>query len=166
MDDILFNRRKRMLTLLGARNKPSSVFKVVAEEFKVPVDVIRKDYQRMKKWTHAITQEEQATAIALECMEFGVRQAVDLLLSIQPEKPGEQLTIKQGFLKVAAINAYTKAIVEENHFKQTLGVISRKPEEIITRDVKDLEALIQFSREAKDSGEAEQAVEQEADDEQ
>ncbi len=163
MDDVLFNRRKRMLTLLGARNKPSAVFKVIAEEFKIPISVVRSDYYRMKKWTHTVTQEEQATAIALECMDFGVRQAVDLLLSIQPEEPGGRLSIKQGFLKVAAINAYTRAVVEENHFKQTLGVISRRPEEIITREVKDLEALIQFSREAKDS--EVQAVEQLTDDE-
>ena len=131
MKDALFNQRKRMLTLLGARNKPSAVFKVVAEEFKVPVDNVRRDYYRMKKWTHAVTQEAQATAIALECMDFGVRQAVDLLLSIQPEAPGRQLSIKQGFLKVAAINAYTKAVVEENHFKQTLGILTRKPEVVV-----------------------------------
>jgi hypothetical protein len=64
-------------------------------------------------------------------MDFGVRQAVDLLLSIQPEAPGGQLSIKQGFLKVAAINAYTKAVVEENHFKQTLGILTRKPEVVV-----------------------------------
>lgn len=131
MDDGLFNRRKYMLALLGARHKLSYVFKAVAEKFDVPVDCVRRDYYRMDKWIHAVMQEEQATAIALECMDFGVRQAVDLVLSIQPEVPGGQLSVKQGFLKVAALNAYTRAVVEENHFKQTLGILTRRPEVVV-----------------------------------
>lgn len=149
MDDALFNRRKRMLTLLAARNKPSYVFKAVAEEFKVPIATVRRDYYNMivvrKKqkdgtikecpgWLHIVQQQEIAAAIAQENMDIGVRIATETLLNIQPLRPGAQLTLKQQFLKLQALNVYIRANVEDYKFKQSIGQITRKPEEVINHD--------------------------------
>jgi hypothetical protein len=123
-----------MLTLLAARNKPSAVFKAVADEFKVPIETVRRDYYNMTDWLHVVEQEEQAAAIAVEGMDIGVRIATDLLLGIQPTRPGAQLTIKQSFLKIQALHVYIKANVEDLKFKQSIGQITRKPEEIISHD--------------------------------
>jgi hypothetical protein len=149
VNDALFNRRKRMMTLLAARNKPSYVFKAVAEEFNVPVGTVRRDYYNMnvirKKrkdgtieekagWIHAVQQEEQATAIAVENFDIGVRIATETLLTIQPLRPGAQLTLKQQFLKIQALQVYIRANVEDYKFKQSIGQITRKPEEVINHD--------------------------------
>ena len=134
MRDDLFNRRKRMLTLLAARNKPNVVFTAVAEEFKVPRETVRSDYKNMKNWLHVVEQEEKATPIAFEGMDIGVRQATDLLLSIQPFRQGAQLTVKQCFIKIGALTVYLKAVIEDTKFKQSIGLITRKPQEIVTFD--------------------------------
>ncbi len=134
MRDELFNRRKYMLTLLAARNKPSYVFKAVAEKFKCEVEAVRHDYYHMDEWLHVVEQEDQATAIAIEGLDIAVRTATELLLGIEPSRPGAQLTLKQSFLKIQALHVYIKANVEDFKFKQSIGQITRKPEEIISHD--------------------------------
>jgi hypothetical protein len=132
--DELFNRRKRMLFLLAARNKPSIVFKAVADEFKCSVAAVRRDYYSMKEWIHDFEQEVHLTAIALEGMDFAVREAVNLLVGIKPIRADGQLTMKQIFAKVGALTVYVRAVSEDIKFKQSIGLINRKPEEIVTYD--------------------------------
>ncbi len=134
MQDELFNRRKRMLFLLATRNRPSIVFKVVAEEFKCSVAAVRKDYYNMKEWIHDFEQEVYLTAIALEGLDFAVREALNLLVSIKPIRADGQLTMKQMFAKVGALTIYVRAVSEDIKFKQSIGLIKRKPDEIVTYD--------------------------------
>ncbi len=134
MKDELFERRKYMMSLMAGRNKPTAIARAVADRFHIPYETARREIYNAKKWVHLVQQEELASAIIAEGMDFAVRQAYDIYLSIQPVRPNVPLTAKQQFLRIQALHAYIKANVEDYKFRQSIGQITRKPEEVINHE--------------------------------
>jgi hypothetical protein len=135
VNDRLFERRKYMLSLSAGRNKPQAICRAVASRFDIPYETARRDYYNMKNWVHEVQQDSLAVTVISEGMDFAVRQAYDIYLSIQPVREGAGFTPKQQFLRLQALHAYIKATVEDYKFRQSIGQITRKPEEIISHEV-------------------------------
>jgi predicted nucleic acid-binding protein len=125
LKDVLFRRRLRMARLLAMNTSLNVVVETLSKEFNVTTKAIYKDHVNMDVWSHAIEQDKQLTAILRARLGLLSREALTLAM----ENKG-QLTVKDKFVKIGAINTALKVTDREIQYAQELGLIERKPLEI------------------------------------
>lgn len=131
LDDVLFRRRQRMLRLLAVGNSLKVVVETISSEFNVPKKTVYSDHSRMNEWVHDLQQDKQLSSLVRERLDLLNRELLSLMLEI--DATGEKkASIKERFLKVNAAIAALKVVQEQIKLGQNLGLIERKPEEVIT----------------------------------
>ncbi len=124
----LYKRRRRMLVLLGLGNSKQAVVETLAKEEGCSEAAIYADYERMSTWVHAIEEDENLSSLLRARLEYVNREAVELLQSIKTDSSG----IKEKFVKIGALNTVLKVTQEQIKLGQELGLIERKPVEVVT----------------------------------
>ena len=85
----------------------------------------------MNEWVHVLQQDKQLCSLVRERLDLLNRELLGMMLEI--ESVGEKkASVKERFLKVNAAIAALKVVQEQIKLGQNLGLIERKPEEVIT----------------------------------
>lgn len=120
-----------MVRLIAVGNSLSAVVQTLASEFKCSERAIYKDYEQMATWAHAIEQDKQLTTILRARLDYLNREAMGLL---SDGGDGRQLSVKEKFVKIGALNTALKITIEQIKLGQELGLIERKPEVIEVKE--------------------------------
>lgn len=134
----MFNRRRRMLTLLALGNSLKAIVDALSEEFHCSKQTIYRDYERMSTWIHAIQQDEKLSAMVYSRLEYLNREAIDLMQGIE----NKSATARDKFIKIGAMNTCLKITAEQIKLGQELGIIERKPVEVITNALSSMPFVI------------------------
>lgn len=127
----MFKRRQRMVRLIAVGNSLSAVVQTLASEFKCSQKAIYKDYEKMDTWAHSIEQDKQLTTVLRARLDYLNREALGLLSDCGD---GRQLSVKEKFVKIGALNTALKITIEQIKLGQELGFIERKPEVIEVKE--------------------------------
>lgn len=131
LKDELFRRRQRMLRLLAIGNGLKVVVETISKEFDIPKKTVYSDYYNMADWAHVLQQDKQLSSLVRERLDLLNRELLSLMLEIDATGD-KKASVKERFLKVNAAIAALKVIQEQIKLGQNLGLIERKPEEVIT----------------------------------
>ncbi len=138
-DRRLYERRLRTLQLLAIYNSIKTAVTIVAQEFHCSEWAVYKDISRMEKWVGSLRQDRAIAEKLQSRMEFYSGEANMLVLN---DKPGDQLSVRDKFVKIAALNVALRITVEQKKFAQELGWIQCKPIEFkISNDHMPFEAV-------------------------
>ncbi len=123
-----------MVNLIAIGNGLDAIVDALSQEFKVSKKAIYADYERMEKWVHDLQADEQLCARLKQRLEYLNRVAIDMLLDLGSSEDGKkrQLTVKEQFAKIGIINAILRVTMEQIKLGQELGLIERKPVEVLT----------------------------------
>ena len=131
LDDAFFRRRQRMVRLFAIGNGLKVVVETISKEFDIPKKTVYSDHSRMNEWVHDLQQDKQLSSLVRERLDLLNRELLGLMLEI--DSVGEKkASVKERFLKVNAAIAALKVVQEQIKLGQNLGLIERKPEEVIT----------------------------------
>lgn len=107
-----------MLRLLALGNNLSAVIPVVSREFECSQAVVYKDYERMSTWVKIFVHDNQLTILLRVRLDILIQEEMKIILDE---------SIRNPYVKIAAINAALKITKEQIKLGIALGLIKRKP---------------------------------------
>jgi len=118
-----------MVSYLAMGYSLEATVDALSVEFKVSKAAIYADYERMETWVHDIQADQALCSKLKQRLEFLNRTALDMLLDLNSSGDGKkrQLSVKEQFVKIGAINAVLRVTQEQIKLGQELGLIERKP---------------------------------------
>jgi hypothetical protein len=121
-----------MVAHLSMGNSLEATIEALSVEFKVSKPALYADYERMETWVHDIQADQVLCSKLKQRLEFLNRTALDMLLDLNSSGDGKkrQLSVKEQFVKIGAINTVLRVTQEQIKLGQELGLIERKPEVI------------------------------------